>query len=74
MRPCALGDKSYYAGKHPARSLRKGYCQCYAHNHQPPTARMCAARLQKIWGVPKKHPAEIGVRRYCAMTHGAERC
>nr|DAI79936.1 MAG TPA: hypothetical protein [Caudoviricetes sp.]DAS39231.1 MAG TPA: hypothetical protein [Bacteriophage sp.] len=60
--------------KHPARSLRKGYCQCYAHNHQPPTARMCAAVLQKIRGVPKKHSAEIGVSRDCAMTRRADRC
>jgi len=31
------------------------------HNHQPPTALLLAAPLQKVGDVPKKHPDEMGV-------------
>ncbi|WP_303035514.1 hypothetical protein [Bacteroides acidifaciens] len=39
--------------------MRKEHCQCHAHNHQPPTARMLAAPLEKTGDVPKKHPSKL---------------
>ncbi|MCD8252749.1 MAG: hypothetical protein LUD40_12495 [Phocaeicola dorei] len=47
--------------KQSARNLRKEYCQCYTHNHQPSTARMLSAALEKVRDVPKKRLAEMGV-------------
>jgi hypothetical protein len=48
--------------------LRKEHCQCYAHNHQPPTALLLAAGLEKIRNVPEKRLAEIGVKQRRATT------
>ena len=48
--------------------MRKEHCQCYAHNHQPPTALLLAAGLEKIRNVPEKRLAEIGVKQRRATT------
>ena len=71
MPYCALVRteiKCTVAEKQSARSLRKEHCQCYAHNHQPPTALLLAAGLEKIRNVPEKRLAEIGVKQRRATT------
>lgn len=61
MRPVRSEIKYTITEKHPLRSLRKEHCPWYAHNHQPPTARMLTAALEKVRDVPEKQSVEIGV-------------
>jgi hypothetical protein len=49
--------------KQPARGLRKEYCQCYTHNHQPPSPQMLAAALEKMRDVPKKRLLKVEYKR-----------
>jgi hypothetical protein len=64
----SLVDKIRYAGQTACTELGKRVCQCYTRNHQPPTARLLAAALEKMRDVPEKCLREIGVSYGFAMT------
>lgn len=50
MRPVRPEIKYAMQEKQPARDLRKEYCRCHTHNHQPSPASNVSCRIGKDAG------------------------
>jgi hypothetical protein len=67
MRPERLEIKYAMQEKHPAQGLRKEYCRCYTHNHQPPPASNVSCRIGKDAGRAKETPCRKWSSKVCTF-------